>query len=287
MSYDFDVNTYSFDEILSLFNLSNGSEITEYDIKNAKIQLLKLHPDKSGLDSSYFLFYKKAFDIIVKKFRSQISVKVKTIVGCKDIEYLQFDDKNTEVITNSLKKMENKDFLEKFNHLYEDVMVDKEFQSSLKKKNEWFTSQQPLEILKTKKHNDLIQYKSIQSAYFGSGSNYFNDDEDDSYICCDPSSKLLFDDLRKVHLNESVINVEYNKDQIINNSSCEELRQQRIHQENRSMTVEEEHQYRRSYDEIEEKKTRILHLTEKDRIQTQTNSMKNSAILSHFMNISN
>ena len=47
--------------------------------------------------------------------------------------------------------------------------------------------------------------------YFSIGSKIYDDDDDDdddTYIYCDPSSKLLFDDIRKVHLNESIINAE-------------------------------------------------------------------------------
>ena len=51
---DLDINNYSLDDILSLFNISH--EFTHDDLKTAKKMVLKTHPDKSKLDKEYFLF---------------------------------------------------------------------------------------------------------------------------------------------------------------------------------------------------------------------------------------
>jgi hypothetical protein len=60
---------YSLDEVLGLFDLKYN--ITVDDLKRAKKKVLMLHPDKSKLSSEYFLFYKKAFDIIVQFYENQ------------------------------------------------------------------------------------------------------------------------------------------------------------------------------------------------------------------------
>ena len=55
-----DIQDYSLDELLGLFELSN-TRISTSDIKKAKKQVLMLHPDKSRLEPKFFLFYKKVF----------------------------------------------------------------------------------------------------------------------------------------------------------------------------------------------------------------------------------
>ena len=49
--------------------LSTGAQAQ--DLKQAKKRVLMLHPDKSKLDPKYFLFYKKAFDIVVQFYDNQ------------------------------------------------------------------------------------------------------------------------------------------------------------------------------------------------------------------------
>ena len=73
--HNLDIHMYSLEELLALFNLS--FEITLDDLKKAKKQVLMTHPDKSKLSPDYFLFYKKAFDVIVKFLKPRI-VKHKT-----------------------------------------------------------------------------------------------------------------------------------------------------------------------------------------------------------------
>ena len=62
MDIDFNINNYNLDDILNLFKLDKNFTIN--DLKNAKKYVLMLHPDKSGLDKEYFLFYTKAFRVI-------------------------------------------------------------------------------------------------------------------------------------------------------------------------------------------------------------------------------
>lgn len=288
MSYDFNLDTYSFQETLSLFNLSIEHDITEQDIQSAKSYLMKMHPDKSGLDPSYFLFYKKSFDIIVDKFKSQNSAKINAIVGCKDIKYDdKFDNGNEIAVSSRLKKIKSNVFLKKFNDLYESTMIDKEYQKSLENKNKWFTDTKPLDTTKEFAHTDITQYKPVQSAYHGSASNYFADVEDNSYVYCDPSSKLLYDDLRNAHLKESIISFKTDEIPNMNQISCENLRQQRINQDTQSITTEETLQYRMDIDEIERKNKRLMTLMKEDEFKTKNNIKKNSDVLSHFLNISN
>ena len=68
--HNLNIQTYSLDEILGLFDL-NDYNISVQDLKQAKKRVLMLHPDKSKLEPKYFLFYKKAFDIVVQFYDNQ------------------------------------------------------------------------------------------------------------------------------------------------------------------------------------------------------------------------
>jgi len=62
-NHNLDVSMYSLDELLGLFDLNY--DITMDGIKKAKHKVLMLHPDKSRLPPEYFIFYKKAFEVVV------------------------------------------------------------------------------------------------------------------------------------------------------------------------------------------------------------------------------
>jgi len=59
---DLDLTNYDLPDLLNLFNLSDS--FTKQELKTAKNIALKMHPDKSGLDSKYFLFYSKAYKTV-------------------------------------------------------------------------------------------------------------------------------------------------------------------------------------------------------------------------------
>ena len=56
-SLDLDLDHYSLEDIYHLFNISEN-KLTEETLKGAKQIVLKMHPDKSQLDSKYSLFFK-------------------------------------------------------------------------------------------------------------------------------------------------------------------------------------------------------------------------------------
>jgi hypothetical protein len=68
---DLDIDNYDLEDLLGLFNLP--ADFNEQELKSAKSIVLKLHPDKSKLDSKYFLFYSKAYKILCNlwKFRGK------------------------------------------------------------------------------------------------------------------------------------------------------------------------------------------------------------------------
>ena len=71
MEIDLNLDNYNLAELLNLFKLKNNFNID--DLKTTKKIVMKLHPDKSGLDKEYFLFYCKAFRMLkqIYEFRNK------------------------------------------------------------------------------------------------------------------------------------------------------------------------------------------------------------------------
>ena len=109
----------------------------------------------------------------------------------------------------------------KFNELYDQNMVRKTDTSRF----DWFKQDEPVmddfskrqvnpknmgsELEAIKQKQSAIQvYKGVQEMQSGGGTSYFEDDgESNEYVACDVFSKLKFDDLRKVHKDQTVFAV--------------------------------------------------------------------------------
>jgi hypothetical protein len=211
---------YSFKELLDLFQLDY--KMTIDDMKRAKMMVLKMHPDKSRLPPDYFLFYKKAFDMIVQYYND--SVKINTEVP-KEEQVYQTNDTDKRVaktVHKTMNDMGQNQFQDKFNQLFEQHM-----KKPVRNTNDWFKNNDPLyqfdninsvsglagavESIK-QKNAAIIQYNGVQNMSSGGPAfgNLYDDEENDAsntYVTCDPFSKLKFDDLRKVHKDQTVLAV--------------------------------------------------------------------------------
>jgi hypothetical protein len=109
---DLDLDNYSLDDLYHLFNI-NGNILNDESMKLAKQIVLKMHPDKSQLDSKYFLFFSKAYKRLYNIY--------------------EFQNKSTK------KKMDNEDYFNESNKTILDNMFDKnkDFKDS-KNFNSWF-----------------------------------------------------------------------------------------------------------------------------------------------------
>jgi hypothetical protein len=215
---------YTLQEILGLFDLTYT--ITIEDLKRAKKKVLMLHPDKSRLSPDYFLFYKKAFDIILQLYEN--NNKQNQTMNSETVKYKPLENTLNNAAKNKVKtvigEMDKSEFNHTFNQLFNDNMVKKPSQT----RNDWFSKEEPIynidpnvstknmgAVLDTikQKNAELAKYNGIQELYVNSnsGSRLYdeNDDEDaeDVYISTDPFSKLKFDDLRKVHKDQTVFAV--------------------------------------------------------------------------------
>jgi hypothetical protein len=226
-AHNLNIQNYSFDEILGLFDLSY--DISIQDMKKAKNKVLMLHPDKSRLPADYFLFYKKALDIVAKYYENQhrqdrvLTKETATYVPLKTHDV---NKATSQKVSSVIKDMSPREFQEKFNDLFEKNSLGNRPDP---KRNEWFSnedavydiketvsqSNMAMVLEKIKDQNQgLIKYRGVQEMrHTGSGANFYDEGEgdddaaEDVYISSDPFSKLKFDDLRKVHKDQTVFAV--------------------------------------------------------------------------------
>lgn len=117
---DLNLDHYSLIDIYNLFNINNN--LSEESLKNAKRIVLKMHPDKSNLDSKYFIFFSKAY----KKLYHIYEFQNKSTLRKKDSEY-RTEDKDKEIILNNFIKKNHLEDKGNFNSWF-----NKEFEKNYK-----------------------------------------------------------------------------------------------------------------------------------------------------------
>jgi hypothetical protein len=84
MELDLDLNNYELNDIYNLFHIN---ELNEDALREAKKIVLKTHPDKSRLDSKFFLFYSKAYKRLYEIYEFQNKSVQKKQVDGRDYKY--------------------------------------------------------------------------------------------------------------------------------------------------------------------------------------------------------
>ena len=112
---DLNISNYTYDDILDLFKLERNFD--EEDLKKTKRYVLMTHPDKSGLDKEYFLFFCSAYRMLYKVylFRNRSEQD-----PCVKREYASHEVDNELENEHVWKKLANHDNFNKiFNELFE------------------------------------------------------------------------------------------------------------------------------------------------------------------------
>ena len=226
--HNLDVHMYNLKELLELFEIYDY-RIELEQIKKAKRKVLMTHPDKSKLPSKYFLFYKKAFDIVYKFYDEQN--KQNQTVEKRSYKPIDEDPDDTNAVKTKINKVKSDKFQKEFNKLFEENMTTKIDAS----KNDWFKNEDndfkidtPVnsgnmgQIFRQMKKNnqDVMVYKGVQNMNYTTGESLYDDEDDNAYCSGDIFGKLKYDDLRKVHKDNTIFDVcetDYNKVQGFNN----------------------------------------------------------------------
>jgi len=246
--HNLDISTYSFDEVLELFSMDYN--MNAEDMKRAKKKVLMSHPDKSRLDPQYFLFYKKAYEFVVNYYNEKIKHEERSDRKSTAYTPLENQDVGQEQISGVIGKMKKKDFITTFNDLFETNMAVKPDES----RNDWFRSGDAQysnisnvtkDSMSTafnqvkKQQGSLVRHTGVQMLNSVGGTNLYGD-SDDVYATSDPFSKLKYDDLRKVHKDQTVLTVsESDFDNIKKYKSLDHLTQERGRQDTSPLSSQE------------------------------------------------
>jgi len=291
--HNLNINMYSLEELLGLFDLTYDLDME--GVKRAKKKVLMLHPDKSRLSSDYFIFYKRAFEVIFHFYEEK--TRQTRAVPTEEVKYSpmntsQQKSKQVNEVINNMKKSE---FQNKFNEMFEQNMKT----APDPKRNEWFKKEDPIfdinekvstqnmgQVFDTIKQRSMgmVQYKGVQSLNSGSGTNIYDDEDDNSYVVCDPFSKLKYDDLRKVHKDQTVLAVsEKDFQKVPQYSSVDHFMRERG---NQNLTPLEKTQAEKMM-EIQQKEhdKMIMKKQYNASLKTMEYEEKNKQVLSNFLRI--
>jgi len=226
--HNLDIYSYSLEELFQLLNLPPNP--VKEDMNRAKKKVLMFHPDKSRLSPEYFLFYKKAYEIALKYYQErnkqnrEITEENTTYTSNMDSGNSDLNKtlkKNIEQLSQGDAKKQGK-FNDKFNQIFERNMVEKR-----ENLNGWFAEETPVyQDIPTQskstaalsseafdrikdKNQAMIVHQGVRDFSYSAGGKFFDTQEEDEneYISSDPFGKLKFDDLRKVHKDQTVFAV--------------------------------------------------------------------------------
>jgi hypothetical protein len=308
--HNLQIEHYSFDELLDLFDIRSYDFSIE-DLKRAKKKVLMLHPDKSRLGPEYFLFYKKALEIVVQFYDNQN--KQNRAVNEQNTAYRATIDTNQnksveKQIHKTISAMDAKDFQSKFNTLFEKNQMAERPDPT---KNAWFTSEDPaIQGVDTLGRNvnpknmsavfdsmkqqssGLVRYRGVQEMVLNGGAGRLYDDDDDTengdiYVSSDPFSKLKFDDLRKVHKDQTVFAVsESDYGKTPKYASVDEF--QRTRNATAELNPLEKAEAQRILDQNQRLlKEQIMKREYAAKIKTQEYEKKNQSVLATFLRLGN
>jgi hypothetical protein len=232
---DLHIENYNLKELLVLFNLDYNFNID--DLKKAKKIVLMTHPDKSGLNKDYFLFFTSAYKLIYNLYDFRYK---STNNNTKYTEYILEKNEENEKLLDAYNIQNKPDFNKWFNDMFETSQIpdlnksagygswlvsDEDIETQIATKN---TMNSIIEDKKTKMRSLIIhnQYKEITNT----SSLYDLTTEQPDTYSSDIFSKLSYEDLKKAH-TESVVPVtiddynnrkQYNINELINTRSIQD-----------------------------------------------------------------
>lgn len=120
-SLDLDLNNYSLPDLFHLFNIDHDT-LTEENLKFAKSMVLKMHPDKSHLESKYFLFFSNAYKRLFSIWEFQNKATRNRTAMQRDHDEF-FDEANQQLVKQTFTKNQHFDNT-LFNKTFEKFRVE-------------------------------------------------------------------------------------------------------------------------------------------------------------------
>jgi hypothetical protein len=195
--------------------------------------------------------------------------------------------------------MPTTEFQSRFNQLFEENMSSKPDVS----KNDWFTKDdniykvpenvnsknigQVFQRFKEENSNTILaKYRGVECINTQSGTGYYDEEDNDQYVACDVFSKLKFDDLRKVHKDQTIFAVSENDyEKVPQFSSVEHYVRERSKvsmtplekEQAELMLSQQERQYRET----------IMKKEHAAKLKSMEYEQKNKTVLGNFMRLGN
>lgn len=236
LDVDLNIDNYSLDDLLELFKIDNIDN--RENLVKAKTITLKMHPDKSGLEKDYFLFFSKAYKILYQLY----IIQDKSRQTCVSIDYENYKEtinKDNRIILDKIskKRSSNRDFNKWFNREFESMKLKDEYTEH--GYGEWILSNDDLDINNVKcnsldaihsniekKREKLCEIVKKQDIYEYNDCGYcdIGNNAPDNYSS-EMFSKLPFQDLKQAH-TETVIAVR-EKDAFDRHHTLDTIKQER------------------------------------------------------------
>ena len=210
---DLNIHNYDLNDLLNLFRLP--FHFKEEHLKDAKKIVLKTHPDKSGLDKEYFLFFSQAYKYLLKIHQLRQSSTTTNTEYQKDDLWSQ---EHSVLIDGRIKTMSQEEYADWFNSTFEKMRLKDSVEES--GYGDWLKSNEDLvddTVTNRSQMNEYIQNKKKQLRSLVvhqdfkdmnmNGGNQFDlvRDAPENYGST-IFNKLQYEDVRKAHC-ESVIPV--------------------------------------------------------------------------------
>jgi len=214
---DLNIANYSYEDLLTLFKLE--SDFTTQELKNAKSIVYKVHPDKSGLDKEYFLFFSKAYKMLysVYQFREGSSRSYSenddyVIISKKESE------SNRKILESHKEYAEIKSNPVAFNNWFNEMFDKNKGEEENDGHGKWLSSDmtdvqvaktpsEMAQLIEEKKkrvrEQQLTLYKTFEPLTSTQGENLLKSEGPQNYQS-GLFSKLQFDDLKEAHENSVI-----------------------------------------------------------------------------------
>ena len=279
---DLDITNYDYEDILKLFNISK--QFTTEDLKNAKKRVLASHPDKSGLDKSYFLFFSSAYKILfnIYNFREKHS-SLTNLNNYNENYNADKDEANEELIHKIISTKSSQEFNKWFNEQFDTMKISNDYEEN--GYGDWLNSTNTEEIVKCTDLNSMNKIMEEKKKVLRSHNLIKKKDisEFNNTNYCDLTnskpedyssglfSKFQYEDLKKAH-EESIIPVT-NEDNTNNYTSYDDIKFKRTQQSIVPMKIDEANKYlnKSKEDENNISSMRAYNLYKQDEINKKNN----------------
>ena len=279
---DLNISNYSLNDIFNLFKID--VDFDEEEMRAAKKIVLMTHPDKSGLDPKYFLFYTSAYRLLYNVFkvrkRGEQDTSIKRQYSSNELD-------ETQDHSDAWKELsQREDFNKIFNEMFEKhVTINNENDGH----GDWLKEEEDVEQAKNRNEMDeMIREKkaSLRSLIVYDGIKEMGGDGGTSLTGAGGSnhsslfSSLQYDDVKTAYTESVVPVTEEDYTSRKKHSSMDAYRRERAHEVAGYEMKDHDEKYRKQKEaEIQSDTYRAFSLAKQDEHFREINKAAASSLL--------